>query len=200
MTKEPTPSTFAHSPLITPERLKDNHDDALLPAPPWAIVSTSADREAPIDDAAMSVQIEGKHPGSYTFSALSLAVLFELTRFGNSITTNTNKRRGSHEAAYYLKITFRGAAKDNMPVSRIIAGAGPHQIVRTPHDLPRGLHSAGLAVDGGGKPTKHAREVAMRHAERCARAHADADNVQAYLDNLKALFAYHDKLLRIDPL
>lgn len=148
----------------------------------------------------MVVRVGDKHPDQYSLTAVSLAILFELTRFGNSVTTNTNGKAGSKSAQHYLKLTFRHAPKDNMPVSRIIAGAGPHQAVATNNEFPRNLHPDGLTTVGAGKPAKNARAVAMGHAERRARDQLCAEaEVRAYLDNLGALFAFHDELFAITP-
>lgn len=81
-------------------------------------------------------------------------------------------------------------------------GLGKHQVARTPKDTPRDLDPANWAVEGGGKPAKDARAIAMRYAEERARHYAPgaAPEVEAYLDNLRALFMYHDEVLRLLPL
>lgn len=195
------PSAFASSPLITPERLARSVPEALALAPPWVIVHELADPELGPSEFKAAVRVGDKHPDEYSLASVSLAILFEVTRYGNSVTTNTNKRAGSKAAIIYLKIIYAGASKDNTPVSRLIMDARPHQAVRTNAEQPRELHPDGLTEEGAGKPRKDARANAMKHAEARAREHGCGEaEVKAYLDNLNALFAYHDGLFGIAPL
>jgi hypothetical protein len=190
--------SFASSPLITPERLTQDPAEALGCTPPWTLVCGLAGPETLPAEAVAVVRVGDKHPDQYFMPAVSLAIIFELTRFGNSVTTNTNKKAGSEVALYYLKITFRGASEDNMPVSRIITGAGPRQAVLAPPELPHNLHPDGLTIQGAGKPTKEARATAMRHADRCAKDYGCTDaEVASYRANLRELFSFHDELFGI---
>jgi hypothetical protein len=190
--------TQCFSSSITPDRLKHAHANVFSPAPPWVIVCESADESLPLDEAKMVVRLGGSYPESYSLPAISLAILFELTRFGNTVLVDANNP-DTAKALYYLTFKPSASAKDTISVNRIIAGAGPHQAVRTPKQLPTDLTPDNLAIKNAGKPTKDARLVAMRYAEERARDHAGAA-VEAYLNNLRALFACHDDLLGVQPL
>ncbi len=193
-------SIFSTSPLITPERLERDLAEALSVTPQWAEWFALADPDALPAESMAVVRLGDKHPNQYFLPACSVAVLFEMTRFGNSVTTNTNSEDDDPSARYYPKLTYAGATKDNTPVSRIIMAASPREAILASHD-PRDLHPDALGRRGAGKPSKESREVALRHAERCARKHADDEaTVMAYLANLDALFAYHDRLFGIAPI
>lgn len=192
-------STFSASPLITPERLERDLAEALGVTPQWAEWFALADPDALPGESMAVVRLGDKHPNQYNLPAVSAAILFELTRFGNSLTTNTNGEDDDPLARYYPKLTYAGAAKDNTPVSRIIKAASPREAILASHD-PRDLHPDALGRRGAGKPRKESREVALRHAESGARKHAgDEATVKAYVANLDALFAYHDDLFGIAP-
>jgi hypothetical protein len=157
----------------------------------------------PLDEAKMVVQLGGSYPGGYPLPVVSLAVLFELTRYGDTILVDANKKPSSKGAIYYLTFKPAASAKDTISVSRIIGGLGPHQVARTPKDTPNDLTPENWAVEGGGKPTKDARAIAIRYAEERARHHhagGTAPEVEAYLTNLHALFTYHDEVLRLQPI
>ncbi len=207
--KRPSPpKPFASSPLITRERLSNCADedglDALFsPAPAWVLMCKSVGPETLPNEAKMVLRVGRKHKREYALSAVSLAILYELTRYGNSAATNINRPAGSKAARVYLKLTFKGAAKNNQPAHRIVAGVGLHQQALYPKATPGGLidlHPDNLAIDGGGKPEKNARKVAMSHAERCARAYASEADAVAYLANLNALLAFHDEVFGLEPL
>jgi hypothetical protein len=198
--KQPSESlSFASSPLITPERLSRGPEEALRPTPPWAVRIALADPEAPLDFSICVMRLGETRPDQYNIHVLSVAILFELTRFGNSVATNSNRRGGDAHAKDYVKITYSGAPHDDTPIARIIMGAKPREaVISAPN--PRNLDPAELGMRGAGKPTKDARAIAMSHAERCAREQALPEaEVSAYLENLVALFAFHDELLGISP-
>lgn len=192
------PSDFASSPLITPERLDASLVEALGAAPAWAIWYALADDEASPSESMAVVRLGDKHPNQYPLPAVSLAILFEITRYGNSATTNTNSQEDDEDARYYPKVTYRGATKDDTTVGRLIMAALPRQRIIPAKDGMRTLHPASLGREPDRKATKDARAIAMHHCERVAREHRASDGeVQAYLDNLRALFAYHDVQLAV---
>jgi hypothetical protein len=197
-----TLASFTTSPLITPDRLRQGDlDEVFRPAPPWAVACVCVDKTLPLDEAKMVVQLGGSYPGGYPIPVVSLAVLFELTRYGNTILVDANRKPSSKGAIYYLTFKPSASAKDTISVSRIIGGLGAHQVARTPKDIPNDLTPANWAVEGAGKPSKDARAIAMRYAEERANHHAcTAHEVEAYLANLRALFAYHDEVLHLQPI
>jgi hypothetical protein len=197
-----TLASFATSPLITPDRLRrEDLDEVFGPAPPWAVACTPAYPEPlPPDEAKMEVQLGGRYPGGYSLPTASLAILFELTRYGNTVLVDADRKPSLKGALYYLTFKPSASAKDTISVSRILGGLGKHQRARTPKDTPHDLTPENWSVEGGGSPSKDARAISMRYAEERARHHGrTAPEVEAYLVNLRALFTYHDEVLRLQP-
>lgn len=186
---------FSTSPLITPRRLKAlNRAEAFALRPAWADLGVLLSDD-PEDDGGIEpeldlfeVRIPGEGPLIIRYPAISAAVLFELTRHGNSIVSNKNKEGG----ALYAKLTFAKHAKDSMPAWRIVVNAKAGQAVYQRGE-PGDSRPENLEILPSGKPKKDARVVALRHAVELAReANADAS---AYEANLLALLELHDELL-----
>lgn len=125
---------FATSPLITPDRLSQGDlDEVFRPAPPWVIVCSPVDDEAwPLDEAKMVVQLGGSYPGGYPVLAISLAILFEITRYGNTILVDANRKPSSKGASYYLTFKPTASAKDTISVTPHNYGA---------REAPSGTHA-----------------------------------------------------------
>jgi hypothetical protein len=186
---------FIHSPLITPSRLAADVTSALAIAPLWASLAALADDDPdlPMIENLVVVRVGDVAPDQYLVHPISLAILFELTRPGGlSVTTNRNHKAAISRHRFYLKLTFTDAPEDNMPVSRLVMDAKPREAVIASDDL-RDLHPAALRKSGGGKPTKNARAVAMKHARSRAESKSpDGFDLDEYVENLWALFAFHD--------
>jgi hypothetical protein len=188
-------SDFRSSPLITPERLKRDHKEALHLAPPWASIHEIAHNEDELEHSKAVVRIDGEHPGIEHILALSLAFLFELTRFGHSVARNINGKADDPKALVFVKVTYRGAEYDDTTMGRLIVDAPPGKIVAR---LDVKDHHPDLLVVRGGSAKKATRAIAMKHAERLAReVGASEVEIAAYLSNLRALLALHDELLGI---
>jgi hypothetical protein len=194
-----TATAFAASPLITPERLERNLAETLRLTPLWARWFTLADEEDEPSGSVGVARLGKKHPREHFMLAVSYAILFELTRYGGSVTTSSNGKVDDPRTLFYLKITFPGAPHDNMPVARITMAAPPHVEVYATSDDPRDLRPDALGTRGAGRPTKDARDTALGHAKRYAEEYLkeDASAVAAYMANLAALFIYHDDLFGI---
>ncbi|WP_162561432.1 hypothetical protein [Methylobacterium terrae] len=197
---------FASSPLITPERLKLDYRDALSVAPAWAGSPSFTEQDFDSNEEGLAGDVltiavgtskarPGKPPTktAWMLGVCSGAILFELTRHGNSGATNGNG--GPNEKSHF-RITFAGNAEDNQTVQRLVTGAGLRAKCVMNADNRRDLRAEGLSLTGGGKAIKEAREVAVAHATENARK-AGAD-VEAYERNLWALFILHDEL-HLDP-
>lgn len=187
---------FASAPLITPERAECGDLKTIFARRPgWAALGELACGGLPPEDDVFVVRVGDKWPADFFLSAMSTIVLFEATRFpGFGVTTNLNGRPNSPAAMPYLKLTCGDG--DNITVSRIVMDAGPHQLVRLgedrrdqrPHELSKGA--------GRTPASKTARNVLLGYAEEAAlRYGLDLGTVAAYLNNLKALLAYHDDKL-----
>jgi hypothetical protein len=180
---------FASAPLISTGRLQADRAGAFDILPSWASGGTLVGHDFPLEQDAFVVYVGTTKPMPLILYVLSAAILIELTRYGNNITTNSNRTARSAIAKVYAKLTFASAPEDNMPASRIVMAAGPRQAVI--HADDRGdLRPELLAMRGDGKATKDAREVAIKHSAGLARA-AGAD-VDAYVANLWALIGWHD--------
>ncbi len=181
---------FASSPLITPERLKDNLRAALSLLPDWARhgVILGEDLELALAEFFVIVQGEGTEPVRTKLPLLSAVILCELTRHGNSIVANPNRLGGE----VYVKLSFARHSKDTMPVSRIILDAIAKKAVRQGGG-PGDLHPEFLELRGAGNAKKAAREVAVKHAVELAQdAGVDA---AAYEKNIWRLFFMQDELV-----
>ena len=111
----------------------------------------------------------GKHKRSFPLPSVSLAILFELSRYdGISVTANTNSKAGDPAAIIYLKITYAGASADNVPVSRIIMDAPPHEAILRNPDLADDLHSQGSHAS----PMRASRRRMRGERRSCTPTHA----------------------------
>lgn len=186
---------FSASPLITRERLEVlDRAEAFSSLPAWAAggillsIDPGGDSGLELEFDVFEVPISGVCPLIARFPAISAAILFELTRYGNSIATNRNRIGGE----VYAKLTFGQHAKDSMPAARIIMDALPRQAVFQMGN-PGEYRPEYLEKRGAGKSIKDARTVAIKHAlEAALEARADA---LAYEANLLVLLEFHDELL-----
>jgi hypothetical protein len=182
------------SALITPQRLINAPHEAFNHVPPWAAQHGFVGPEDN-EPEAIVVLIGGKHQMPITLSLAEYALLCEATRFGHNIVTNSNF--GKPLAIIYAKISFRDAAKDNIPLGRIFAGATTNEAVKT-LEIASDLRPDNLYRIGAGKPEKSARDLVLRHCERLARERqaghtllTDFD-IDAYVANIRNLFAFID--------
>jgi len=194
------------APLITPARLHSELVKVFETTPcEWVKPMTLVDPELPVDENACVIRAGEKKVEAYVIDPVSLAALLELTRFpGISVTTNTRGKKADPDAEWYLKLTFAEAPGDNTPVWRLVADAMPHEKVAGEHldasRLSKDWRLSNLNKTSGGTAKKAARCTALGHAETAARAHAPSGfNVAAYVANIEALFAEHDKLYERAP-
>lgn len=189
----------ADSLFITPERLTGNLYETITfsPRPDWIVAAEFADPEASLEDSAMAIVIgERGAERIYHLYAVSVAALYELTRYGNSIANNSNASALAPDARTYPKIVYAGAPEDNTPITRLIVGAPPRKAVFL-SDVPNDLRPEVLKLKGQGKPTKDARERALFHCRKLAQA--SGAEVEPYIANLGALFGFHDALFGLTP-
>jgi hypothetical protein len=198
---------FAASPLITADSLKHDLARMLECVPPWALWCTLAGPETAPDEATIAFLTVGQRgkkrnepPMRHLLYAVSYAIIAELTRYGNSVSTKRNKKAADKGARHYLTLTLRGAKADSTDVSRIVLAAGPNDAIN-PSDDPRDLRPEGLVRRGADKPSKRSRALALHYAEVQAQAQLGDDDaeVRAYIANLHSLIAFHDDLFGIVP-
>lgn len=207
-------SAFASSPLITPERLKANCAEALAALPPWADTHALAQGDDPtleVEHQKVAFHVrrssrakdkrEGIRGGNrdtpWGLTAVFIAILAEVTRYGNSVNLNPNRGKERLDALFHLELALSGDGYEHFPVGRLINNATAKREVKlsTEGHFRHDLHPANLTEVEGGKPKHDARAVAIRHAQRRAeKASLPAAEVKAYVDNLYALFVYHDEL------
>ncbi len=196
-----TSPKFAQSPLITPARLHSELVKVFEATPcEWAKPMALADPDLLVGENVCVIWAGEKKEEAYVIDPVSLAALLEFTRFpGISVTTNTRGKKADPDAEWYLKLTFTEAPDDNTPVWRLVADAMPHEKVAGEHldasRLSKDWRLSNLHKTRGGTAKKAARCTALGHAETAARTHAPIGfNVAAYVANIQALFAEHDKL------
>lgn len=189
---------FEYTPLFTPEAVKSRPLEVLSSRPMWLTMFSVLEEPEPIiientnEDLSLSVVIVvgGKHKKTQTLTTLQLAYLYEATRFGHTLKTNTNAS-GPHPKIY-TKFTFLDAPNDSMPVARVFVDAGPNEAVTT-LDIASDLRPWNLIKHGAGKPTKFAKQTLDRHVRRLLKEREaegtlpNGFNPQAYLDNFEAL-------------
>jgi hypothetical protein len=184
---------FENSSLITPYRVKENLSAALSIVPAWAA------QFAPFEEGegiapVIVVAIGKKHRKGFVLTAMTFALLCEVTRLGHTIVTNSNF---GDRPRTYAKVSYRDAPHDNTPLARLVIGAEVHEAVET-IDFTSDLRPENLAKFGAGKPDKEARGVMLRHCERVAREREASKtipqglDIAAYLQNLKALLVAID--------
>lgn len=195
---ERDPLAFVASPLITPARLQgEDLQEVFRIRPEWTRLGELAGDDVNAEDNVFVVRVGDKHPLQIKLNPWSAAILFEITRFTGSVTTNTNGRADDPKSKWYAKLT-RSDAKDNTPVTRIIVAAGAGEQV-VPGEDREDMHPESLSKRGGRTTaSKDAREKAMRHARTAADKHAPAEfDVDGYMANLSQLVAEHDRILGV---
>lgn len=184
---------FENAPLITPERIEADPEEAFRVVPRWAATMAFAQpdlADLPAADRPVVVLVGGKHRVGITLSSMQFGLLCEGTRFGHSVVTNRNSGK---QPTIYAKLSFRDAPHDNMPISRPFAGAGANEQVKA-QELRSDLRTENLYLDGAGKPIKYARATTMLHVRRLAKERQSSGtlpvgfDVDAYLENVERLF------------
>lgn len=189
------PNPFIKSPLITPERVRQDPAEAFAVVAPWAAnwAWSCEDPEtlrAEGHDVPLAVILGRKNKRAFGLSDYQFAFLNEFSRLGHSVVTNTNGK--GPNPVIYAKASFRDAPQDNMPLSRIFIEAGPNEAVST-LDILSDLRPENLYKVGAGKPTKFAAAKVLFHCDRLALEREaggtlpNGFSVQAYSDNLRAL-------------
>ena len=191
--KNPT-GQFENSPLISP-LLARREPDAIFRAVPGWVVAWAIPGYANEDDnlsRAVALAIGKRHRVALIITSLQYALIAEATRLGHSITTNSNFKKPTPKV--YGKMTFRGAAKDAMPIWRLFAGAKAHEAVSA-LEIARDLRPHNLIKTDAGKPEKDALAVLTSHVERIASERElsltmpKGLSTVAYLENFRALLA-----------
>lgn len=195
-------TNFELSPLITVARLATDWRTIFDPAnrPRWARVIELLDIDPESDVTASTdlraiVVIGRKHRIQIDMTAFELAVLFEMTRFGHTIVSNSNFNKPRPQI--YAKMRFAGASEDLMSIRRILWGAKANEATK-PFWRPNDYSAENTYAEDDSHPDKDARSVALGNVERLARERQAAGitpmsfDVDAYLDNIKLLFAWID--------
>lgn len=161
---------FAKSPLITPDRLaRENPEDIFRIKPKWAafIELLRPGEGLSAEEDVFHISVHGSK-GAFAdalYSPVFVAILFELTRFGNNVTANIRERG---DTRLYVKLTFADAPKDNMPVWRLIMDALPGEQVEFVEGQ-EDQRAVNLTKATRGTAVKAARSAAMHHAEEAAK-------------------------------
>ena len=126
-------SAFASEPLITPERLtQDDWEDAFRIMPDWAALGglVRPDEDLPPEDNPFCLYVGKKRKAFLFVDTAITASLCELTRFGGEVATNINSKANKPQLKLYAKVTFTGAAGDNVMVGRLVMDADAYELGR----------------------------------------------------------------------
>lgn len=188
-------TTFKDTPLITPERLRDDLHGSFVIRPKWAdtFILVGAD-EADISlPKAILLPPSDKDPIESYFTIIQAAAMLEATRYGHRVEVNSNGQGGD-----YTKVVFTGlkhdgsnAREDNVTTARVFEGAGGanrvHRNRLRPKDQTTGLKTTGAVSDGSD------RAKVIIHAARVSReADRTEEQTYQYIGNLMRLFDMHD--------
>jgi len=189
-------AAFENHPLITPEWLAADPVAALAIAPSWVRLH-SITRSDELDAApVVSIAMGGQFIMTISLTLPQAAVLFEATRLGHRVVTNSNHAKPT--PTHYARMSFRDGQSDLMTISRILHGAGEHEVVKQGH-IKSDLRGENLHTIPGGKPDKDARKTTMRHVARLAWEREAGGtlpkgfDIAAYLANIERLFAIVDR-------
>jgi hypothetical protein len=192
--------TFRNSPLITIERMKQDMNECFALKPDWAqvvyVIEGGLDKPDPeLCPMIILFKDEPTLEAAYTVDAYMVALLFEGTRFGNSVVCNSNRGLGNGNARYYPKFTNSKNNNNNITINRISKNAIAGQAVATNKARPLDIRAEGLAVKENASSLKAGRKIFMDAVEWAAKNNAPEDfDVKAYLKNIEDLFAAHDGL------
>ena len=210
-TGKPTPTKvfanmtdFSQSPLLKPERIASDPEEAFRILPPCILSATfispddgldttKADRAAPDISPVFVVRFGPRHFTHKTLSPVGLAIACELVRVpGVSIATDTN---GS--GRYYERVTIAGHGEDLTSLSRLFKDAGPYEQVKQGH-FKHDFRPDNLRAIPAAKIGKQARDIVMGHLRRIAREWEERGTMphhftaSSYLENLERLFHLND--------
>ncbi len=195
-----TDTDFLYSPLITPERILRDYEEAFSIRPKWC-------------HSVHHVTPEGVHPSNLQYQPLPIAIItlgktqivhkglslaglgfaFEITRLpGISIVTNQN---GSTPPRHYVRIVVADYPEDLTTLSRTLCDTGPYEEL-SPGILRHSLDPEHMLARPSSKQNRHAREVILGHAERLARKYSERDpsfDADAYVTNLRNLLSLVDR-------
>lgn len=186
---------FLTSPLITPERLLADPDEAFSVLPSWVRMLEVVHPEGPRDAAPVVVVAFGRSdPTAIGLSPVGAALLCEFSRFpGVSIVTNRNGKRSDPRSKVYARITIAGYPEDLTMVSRVFANAEPHEQVKVSGSVQSDLRPGNLVradAEKLGKSTRAIIEERLREVAERAAANGIMlrhISVDSYMDNLKRL-------------
>jgi hypothetical protein len=174
---------FRDTPLITPERIAADWEEALKTLPPWARTTDFlSDR--------ILVTVWGLHPCAPFFPPLELGLFAEIARYGHTVVTNSNFSPSNPRI--YLKVSFRDAPEHNITVRRVLSGAAEGEAVKA-LDIESDYSAANSYFVPDARAKRDARKEVIEQAERLAASEvADPVAVAAYVANIRALFAAID--------
>lgn len=198
-----TTTPFSQTDFITPERLKaESLENVFAVRPRWADrfgVLGYDDPDEHIPANAIYWAVVGKmHEKVITLRPDEFALLFELSRFGGGVVTNSNHNKPV--AQIYAKFAFAGAPEDLMSIRRILFGAAAGEITKA-LGTPTDYRAESTGAEDDHHPQKDARAKSLEHAKRLAHEAATKGTIPtgfyiaAYLDNIKRLFAEIDRRL-----
>jgi hypothetical protein len=193
--------TFETSPFITPAAIKADPETALVIMPKWAaFVARLRDLEPLAPSHAFLLHIRSHRSGKThakpkSLTALQIAILFELTRYGGSILED-----GDGHGNHYWKLTGM-KNKQGVVIARIWEDAGPGERVFTNPITSRIDQTPGsLVTEGDLSAKKNGRVTAIQEAEARAKwkLKSNEAGIKAYLSNLTALLAaYHAEAVQM---
>jgi hypothetical protein len=197
---------FISSPPITPARLQTEADlFEKFAHPKWARFAGPVRDDLSLAETPCCLIVGTKREIAFLISGISLAILFEVTRYGNSVTTNTTGKRDEPEASWSLKVTFSRSKTSTL--RRLVCGAGSGTAVMrqgalrsqaaSPAEVRGMLEDHRLEnfyAESAGRPSKAARAVAISEACKAAkRSGVKETTIDAYAENLRNLFEFHDQ-------
>ncbi len=201
---------FAKTPLITVARLQSDFPACLAaPHPKWAGLATPIRDDDAFDVVDSLLRAGTKYVAHFRVASIVLAELFEITRYGNSVTVDS-RDAGRPDAPLALRVTSTEGKP--MPVRRLILGAGKNVAVTradiesgNPHGSTTPLlyledySYENLRGESAGKPDIEARERvakwARERASKAARKYSlSGTDIEIYVANIRELFKKHDEL------
>jgi len=183
------PNSFEHVPLLTPVALNTDWKAALAVPPRWA-----PDRH--FEEDTVHAVVGDLHRRPIFMPPTEWALLWELTRFGHSVVTNSNAKSGSANARIYVKLSWVDAPDANIPVRRIFSGADEGVATRA-LEIERDYSAINVEYLPDSRAKWDAREVAINRSEKLALERASMGfDVGAYTENIRSLFAEIDRGLK----
>lgn len=194
--------TFENSPLITPERIKQDYEEAFGILPSWChtldfVLPEGMNQPSSLhfEPSPGAIITLGKSKAVHkSLSLPALAFTFEMTRLpGISMVTNQN---GGKNPIYYVRVAIADYPEDLTTLSRILCDAGPEDQV-SKGILSNSLEPEHLVLRNARKQERQARAVIFGHLERLAWKYEAEDtsgnfSASAYMSNLHRLLMLSD--------